>query len=171
MERELEIAGAASLGGLLRRKAKAGPAPGSACANCGAILQGPYCHACGQPAGDHHRSIWVLAWEGVESLTHLDGRLAQTLPPLFLDPGRLARDFLEGRRQRHVPPFRLFLVSLLIFMLVLEVPVPRRPDAPTAGQQRHRPRRQVRGQDAHRGGVRRTHARRRSERTRQAGAG
>jgi hypothetical protein len=59
-------------------------------------------------------------WDGIEGLTHLDGRLGQTLPPLFFDPGRLARDHLEGRRQRHVPPFRLFLISLLIFMCVLE---------------------------------------------------
>lgn len=120
MAREFEIIGAGALGALLRRKAKHAPARGAVCANCGTELAGPYCHACGQDADDHHRSIAHLAWEGVEGLTHLDGRLAQTLPLLLFQPGRLARDHLEGRRARHVPPFRLFLISLLVFMLVLE---------------------------------------------------
>jgi hypothetical protein len=118
--RELELAGAGALGALLKRKARHAPEPGKPCPNCGADLQGFYCHICGQGADDHHRSILHLTWEGIEGLTHLDGRLGQTLPPLFINPGKLAKDHFEGRRQRHVPPFRLFLISLLIFMFVLE---------------------------------------------------
>ena len=90
------------------------------CLNCGARLQGRFCHDCGQGADDHHRSIAHLAWEAVEGLTHLDGRLAHTLPALLVFPGRLARDHIEGRRARHVPPFRLFLICLLIFMFAME---------------------------------------------------
>ena len=48
LERELEILGAGALGGLLRRKAKHAPEPGTLCSNCGAELQGFYCHICGQ---------------------------------------------------------------------------------------------------------------------------
>jgi hypothetical protein len=55
-----------------------------------------------------------------EGLFHLDGRLWTTLPPLFFAPGKLARDLMEGRVARHLPPFRIFLVSLLLFMLVAE---------------------------------------------------
>ena len=120
LERELEMLGAGALGGLLKRTAKHAHVPGSPCANCQTVLEGPYCHICGQLSDDQHRSILHLAWEGIEGLTHLDGRLAQTLPPLFLNPGKLARDHFEGRRQRHVPPFRLFLIALLVFMFVLE---------------------------------------------------
>jgi hypothetical protein len=118
--RELEIIGAGALGGLLKRKAKHAPAEGTPCANCQTPLQGPYCYACGQSADDHHRNLLHLAWEGIEGLTHIDGRLGQTLPALFFKPGKLARDHFEGRRARHVPPFRLFLVTLLVFMFVLE---------------------------------------------------
>jgi hypothetical protein len=59
-------------------------------------------------------------WEGVESLLHLDGRLARTVPALFVRPGMLGKDFLEGRIARHVPPFRMFLVALLIFIVSAE---------------------------------------------------
>ena len=120
MAREFEIIGAGAIGALLHRKAKHAPEPGALCANCGAELAGPYCHVCGQDADNHHRSIGHLLWEGLEGLVHLDGRLAQTLPLLLFRPGKLARDQLEGRRARHVPPFRLFLISLLVFMFVLE---------------------------------------------------
>jgi hypothetical protein len=91
-----------------------------ACANCGAVLQGAYCHVCGQPAHSHKKAIGHLAWEAIEGLFHLDGRLAATLPALFLRPGRLARDYMEGRIARHVPPFRMFLVALLLFIFAAE---------------------------------------------------
>lgn len=118
--RELEVLGAGALGALIKRRARHAPAAGTPCANCATPLQGPYCHACGQSSDDQHRSLWHLTREGIEGLTHLDGRLAQTIPALFFRPGKLARDHFEGRRQRHVPPFRLFLVTLLVFMFVLE---------------------------------------------------
>jgi hypothetical protein len=120
MAREFEIIGVGAIGALLHGKPHHAPEPGTLCSNCGTELKGYYCHVCGQSDEDTHRSIWHLMWEGIEGLTHLDGRLGQTLPPLFLNPGKLARDHLEGRRQRHVPPFRLFLITLLIFMFVLE---------------------------------------------------
>lgn len=118
--RELEVIGVGALGGLLKRKDKHAPPVGTPCANCATPLQGPYCYACGQSSDDQHRSLWHLIVEGFEGLLHVDGRLAQTIPALFFRPGKLANDHFEGRRQRHVPPFRLFLVTLLVFMLVLE---------------------------------------------------
>jgi hypothetical protein len=118
---EVELAAADALGGMVAEGAPVHPShTHSRCLNCGAQLRGRYCHVCGQSADDHHRSILHLAWEAVEGFTHLDGRLAKTLPALLLRPGRLARDHIEGRRARHVPPFRLFLIALLIFMLAME---------------------------------------------------
>lgn len=58
------------------------------CLNCGARLYGRHCHVCGQGADDHHRAIGHLVWEMIEGFTHLDGRLARTLPALLFRPGR-----------------------------------------------------------------------------------
>lgn len=121
LTKELEIAAAAAIGGFTS-PSPAGPKE-ARCRSCNAPLQGPYCHACGQGADDHHRSILRLALEAIEGVTHLDGRIAKTLPDLFFRPGRLAADYVNGRLSRHIPPLRLFLVSLLIFMLSLEVVV------------------------------------------------
>jgi len=120
MSRELEAATADAVTEMVRPKSHFTPPPGAVCANCGAPLQGPYCHSCGQSADTHHRSIFHLAWEAIEGLFHLDGRLVRTLPALFFAPGRLARDYLEGRVARHVPPFRTFLVALLLFIFAAE---------------------------------------------------
>jgi hypothetical protein len=119
--KELELAGLDSVRSFLKRKSsRHAPEPGTLCANCETELAGLYCHACGQAADNHHRSVWHLIVEGFEGLFHLDGRLFRTLPPLFFRPGILARDYMQGRIARHVPPFRTFLVSLLLFIFAAE---------------------------------------------------
>lgn len=118
---ELEAAAADWFRGLVKKHSRPAAAKiGAACANCGAVLQGAYCHVCGQNSDDHKRSILHLFWEAIEGLLHLDGRLWRTLPALFFRPGRLARDYIEGRTARHVPPFRTFLVSLLLLIFAAE---------------------------------------------------
>jgi hypothetical protein len=121
MTGELEAAAADSLGEIFKPRGKHPfTGVGTPCANCGTTLEGPYCHACGQNADTHKRSILHLVWEAIEGMFHLDGRLAATLPALFLRPGALARDYMEGRIVRHVPPFRTFLVALLLFIFAAE---------------------------------------------------
>jgi hypothetical protein len=115
---ELEAAVADSLS--TSGKAAHAPPPGTPCANCDTPLTGLYCSSCGQSSDNHHRSILHLIWEVIEDMFHLDGRLLRTVPDLFLRPGRLARDYMEGRIARHVPPFRAFLVSLLLYMFAAE---------------------------------------------------
>jgi hypothetical protein len=117
---ELEAAAADSLAEIARPKSRHEPAPGARCPNCGATLQGPYCHVCGQNSDTHKRSIRHLAWEAIEGLFELDGRFLRTLPALFIRHGQLARDYIEGRLARHVPPFRTFLVALVLFIFAAE---------------------------------------------------
>ena len=121
MSSELEIAVADSVAAperaaaAKRRRRRAGR-----CHNCGAELQGHFCHVCGQNADTHKRSIRHLIWEAIETTFELDGRLFRTVPALFFRPGTLARDYIDGRIVRHVPPFRTFLVALLLFIFAAE---------------------------------------------------
>ncbi len=107
-------------GAVNTRRPRHGPTrpPGSPCANCGAVLQGAWCHDCGQLAEDFHRSIWRLMMEAVEGLTHLDGRFWVTAPALALRPGKLTRDYIDGHRASQIPPLRLFLVVLLLVFFI-----------------------------------------------------
>ena len=117
---ELEAAAADSAGGLIGKRKKPFDQKGQPCKNCGTPLEGWYCYSCGQNADTHHRSILHLIWETIEGMFHFDGRLAKTLPLLFFKPGKLARDYMEGRIARHAPPFRTFLVALLLFIFSAE---------------------------------------------------
>ncbi|MEM0985426.1 MAG: DUF3667 domain-containing protein [Pseudomonadota bacterium] len=54
----------------------------------------------------------------------VDSKLARTLGMLLWRPGRLARNYLDGKRVRYTAPFRLFLFSSLLFFLLAWSSVP-----------------------------------------------
>ncbi len=88
------------------------------CGNCGAKLLGPWCAQCGQPAHVSARGFGALLQDGWHTLTHLDGRFWRTFGALLLRPGHLTAEYFAGRRQRYLPPVRLYLVlSVLFFSL------------------------------------------------------
>ncbi len=91
---------------------------GSACLNCGQHLLGQYCAACGQRSRSRLISLWELVSDAFGDLFELDSRIWQTLIPLMIRPGRLTHEYLQGRRARFMPPFRMYLVLSLIFFLV-----------------------------------------------------
>jgi hypothetical protein len=88
------------------------------CLNCGTELRGQYCGTCGQRARNRLISLWELLTEAFGDLFELDSRLWRTLIPLLVRPGRLTRDYLEGRRARYMPPFRMYLVLSVVFFVV-----------------------------------------------------
>ncbi len=92
--------------------------PESKCLNCGTTLAGQYCGHCGQRAQNRLISIWELIRDAFGDLLELDSRLWRTLIPLTIRPGKLTRDYLEGRRARYMPPFRTYLVLSIVFFLV-----------------------------------------------------
>ncbi|MBT8103833.1 MAG: DUF4286 family protein [Gammaproteobacteria bacterium] len=88
------------------------------CLNCGTRLRGQYCGVCGQRARNRLISLWELVSDAFGDLFEIDSRLWRTLIPLLARPGRLTRDYLEGRRARYMPPFRTYLVLSVIFFVV-----------------------------------------------------
>jgi hypothetical protein len=89
------------------------------CQNCAAALSGPYCGFCGQRALRLDVSLRELVHEGFHEFVHLDGRVLLTLRLLFTHPGRLTAEMLAGRRQRYIPPIRLYLVASVLFFLIV----------------------------------------------------
>ena len=91
---------------------------GMHCANCGAIMQGEFCHECGQSIHSVLKPVHGMIEETVETVFHIDGRIVHTLPPLLLKPGFLTLEYFAGRRIRYIAPFRLmFVLSLLSFFV------------------------------------------------------
>ena len=88
------------------------------CLNCGTHLRGQYCGQCGQRGQSRLISLWELVRDAFGDLFELDSRLWKTLVPLLSKPGLLTHDYLQGRRARYMPPFRMYLVLSLLFFLV-----------------------------------------------------
>jgi hypothetical protein len=88
-----------------------------ACLNCGTLLVGPHCHACGQRA-HVHRTLGAFFHDLLHGVLHFEGRTWRTLPLLIWRPGQLTREYIDGKRASYVSPIALFLfVVFLSFAL------------------------------------------------------
>ncbi|MCB1599612.1 MAG: DUF3667 domain-containing protein [Lysobacterales bacterium] len=88
------------------------------CANCGTLLQGEWCHVCGQKRlkpGDRSLARLLLDWW--EQLTSLEGRWWQSFRDLLLRPGALSSAYLKGQRKRYLAPLTLFLLINLVYFV------------------------------------------------------
>ncbi|WP_431052466.1 DUF3667 domain-containing protein [Roseateles sp. L2-2] len=94
-----------------------------ACANCAAPLQGAFCHRCGQ-AAHVHRSLAHLVEEFLHGILHFETKAWRTLPMLMLRPGKLTREYIDGRRVRYVSPLALLLFLLFVMFLVFSLTSP-----------------------------------------------
>ena len=92
-----------------------------ACMNCGTTLAGPFCHYCGQPDKNLMRFFPALLREMLEDFVDFDSRFMRTIKPLLFRPGKLTRDYLDGRRFRYVPPLRLYIFSSLVLFFLIAV--------------------------------------------------
>jgi hypothetical protein len=93
------------------------------CLDCGAPVTGRHCAECGQSGDVHVLSMKEVAGDVTHSMLHLDSRVWRTLRLLVMRPGELTREFIAGRHQRYLPPFRLyFAISILYFALSALLP-------------------------------------------------
>lgn len=92
------------------------------CLNCSTIVHGRYCHVCGQENIITKESFLGIARHFVYDIFHFDGKFFHTLKFLVLKPGRVAREYCEGKRNSYLHPIRMYLftsaVSFLIFFSV-----------------------------------------------------
>ncbi|HUQ13806.1 MAG TPA: DUF3667 domain-containing protein [Novosphingobium sp.] len=85
----------------------------AACLNCGTALVGPHCHQCGQ-AAHVHRTLGAFFHDLLHGAFHFEGKVWRTLPLLLLRPGRLTREYIDGRRASYVSPIALFLFAVFL---------------------------------------------------------
>ena len=88
------------------------------CLNCSAPLAGPFCAECGQRDIPPYPSVRELAVDAFAEVSGWDGRFATTIRTLVRRPGKLTREFLEGRRARYISPLRLYLMASLVYFVL-----------------------------------------------------
>ena len=119
---DIEAAGGAVTGGLIASATEkpTGHAGDThhTCSDCGAETSGNFCANCGQPT-HVHRTLLHLGEELLHGVMHFDARIWRTLPLLALNPGRLTREWVQGRRTRYVSPLAMFLFTVFVMFFAL----------------------------------------------------
>lgn len=90
----------------------------SACLNCGTELVGSHCHACGQ-AAHVHKTLGAFFHDLLHGVFHFEGKIWRTLPLLIAKPGRLTREYVDGRRASYVSPIALFLFCMFLLFTTI----------------------------------------------------
>ncbi len=89
------------------------------CASCEAELNGAYCASCGQRRmRPDEYSVRRLLSDGISDAFSVDAKLWRSFWTLFVRPGRLTVDYMEGRRSGRLGPLQLFLVANLVYFFV-----------------------------------------------------
>ena len=88
------------------------------CLNCGATVDENFCPRCGQKAG-----VKKLTWDSfIEEIfhffTHIEKGFLKTSKQLILRPGKLCKDYFDGKRKSYHKPVGFLLIWITIYLLV-----------------------------------------------------
>jgi len=99
---------------------KAAKYRGAECLNCGhpLDLSDVYCSYCSQLNSTKKLSYKDFFSEFFDSIISYDSRFRKTLVTLIFRPGRISREYVEGKRMKYANPFRFYLsISIVFFIL------------------------------------------------------
>jgi hypothetical protein len=88
------------------------------CLNCGTIVQGHYCHNCGQENVVPKETFWHMVTHFFYDITHFDSNFFHTVHHLILKPGFLPKEYMLGRRASYLHPVKMYVFSSAIFFLL-----------------------------------------------------
>jgi len=88
------------------------------CLNCGTIVYGKYCHACGQENVEPKETFFGMVTHFFFDITHFDGKFFTTLKDLLLRPGFLSAEYMKGRRMSYLNPVRMYVFTSAVFFLI-----------------------------------------------------
>lgn len=86
------------------------------CLNCGAELNGPFCHMCGQELIDPNPTVGSFVSVYLDNAYMLDTKLIKTIWNLVTKPGHLAKEFLSGKVISNIHPLKLNMFLLFVFI-------------------------------------------------------
>lgn len=96
---------------------------GATCANCETPLRAEqrFCGHCGQRAQVGRLTMRQIGHDVLHALTHADHSIFSLVQQLAYRPGRVAREYVDGKRKQHFGPFPFVVISvgLASFMIFL----------------------------------------------------
>ena len=87
------------------------------CLNCGEVFDSAFCPACGQAASVRRLETRAVFVELVTKISSFDSKVWNTAIGLTRNPGRVCREYVEGKRIGYVPPLKYCLTVLAAVVL------------------------------------------------------
>jgi len=88
------------------------------CKNCGEDLTQNYCSNCGQKANTT-RFTWSHIWHKIADSIDIDKGFFHTIYYLIRNPGKIIREYLQGKRAGVYNPLKLSLIASAITTIVV----------------------------------------------------
>ncbi|MFN7013141.1 MAG: DUF3667 domain-containing protein [Bacteroidia bacterium] len=91
------------------------------CLNCNSELpeNAKYCSNCGQKVDSPIIRFKDFVKDAFEDYFSIDSKIFKSLLPLLFKPGFLTLEYIKGKRNSYIPPFKMFLIiSVLYFLLI-----------------------------------------------------
>jgi hypothetical protein len=106
---------------LKKKSKKLAKVKASECFNCGHPFFGKekFCPECGQKNKNPQITFGNFAHEVFNGFISWDSKFWTTFIPLLIKPGKVSRDYIDGKRQRYANPFRFYLTISVLFFLML----------------------------------------------------
>ncbi len=94
------------------------------CLNCNENFPASsnFCPNCGQSKTSSIISFKELVADFLSSLISFDAKVFTTIPKLLFQPGKLTKEYIDGKRTSQLSPFRLYLfLSVVLILLISSV--------------------------------------------------
>jgi Protein of unknown function (DUF3667) len=84
------------------------------CKNCGNGFEGNFCNNCGQKAVVNRFTLKHAFHDFLHSFTHIDRGILFLIKELFLRPGIVAKEYIEGKRKKYFNPYQYLLITVAV---------------------------------------------------------
>lgn len=91
---------------------------GNICLNCGTVVTDKFCGRCGQKAEVGRLSWHSLGEEFLHFFTHIEHGFLKTTGQLITRPGKLFKNYLDGKRKAYHKPVSFLLIWITLFLLI-----------------------------------------------------
>ena len=93
------------------------------CLNCGYPFtkNEKFCPECGQKNKGKKITLASFIREVFAGFFSWDAKFWRTLIPLLVNPGKVSKNYIEGKRDRYSNPFRFYLTVSILFFLIIGV--------------------------------------------------
>lgn len=88
------------------------------CLNCETEFEGKFCPECGQRADTGRFTVKFIFQNFVQGLLSNDGGVWFTIKNLFIRPGQMMIDIINGKRKSYFSPFPMLFLTLSLYVLI-----------------------------------------------------